>query len=160
MGAVLALLLISTVSAMTMAGPRVLQVIGEDFQVFSKLAVCNAQGIPVTAILLQGVIAILFVVSATFESVLIFSSFVLAINTLFSVVGVFVLRYKKLNIDGAYKTFGYPFSPLIYLAVTLWTLVYVLRENLQEGLMGLGIISVGIIIYYMSLNKNTRYPSD
>ena len=41
MGAVLALLLISTVSAMTMAGPRVLQVIGEDFKVFAKLAGCN-----------------------------------------------------------------------------------------------------------------------
>ena len=97
MGAVLALLLISTVSAMTMAGPRVLQVIGEDFTVFSKLARCNAQGIPVNAVLFQGTLAMFFIISATFESVLIFSSFVLAINTLFSVLGVFVLRFKKLN---------------------------------------------------------------
>ena len=34
MGTVLALLLISTVSAMTLAGPRVLQVVGEDFPLF------------------------------------------------------------------------------------------------------------------------------
>ncbi|MGB2042207.1 MAG: APC family permease, partial [Porticoccaceae bacterium] len=96
MGAVLAVLLISTVSAMTMAGPRVLQMIGEDFTIFSKLAQCNAQGIPVNAVLFQGALAMFFIVSATFESVLIFSSFVLAINTLFSVLGVFVLRFKKL----------------------------------------------------------------
>jgi len=155
MGAVLALLLISTVSAMTMAGPRVLQMIGEDFKVFSKLAVCNAQGIPVTAILVQGAIAIFFVISATFESVLIFSSFVLAINTLFSVFGIFILRYKKLNIVGAYRTFGYPVTPLVYLSVTLWTLVYVLRESPQEGLMGLAIIGVGTLIYYLSIDQKT-----
>ena len=153
MGAVLALLLISTVSAMTMAGPRVLQMIGEDFKVFSKLAVCNAQGIPVTAILVQGAIAIFFVISATFESVLIFSSFVLAINTLFSVLGIFILRYKKLNIVGAYRTLGYPVTPSVYLAVTLWTLIYVLRESPQEGLLGLAIIGVGILIYYLSTDK-------
>ena len=62
MGAVLAVLLISTVSAMTMAGPRVLQMIGEDFSVFSRLANCNNQGIPVTAVLFQGVLAIFFII--------------------------------------------------------------------------------------------------
>jgi APA family basic amino acid/polyamine antiporter len=109
----------------------------------------------VTAILVQGAIAIFFVISATFESVLIFSSFVLAINTLFSVFGIFILRYKKLNIVGAYRTFGYPVTPLVYLSVTLWTLVYVLRESPQEGLMGLAIIGVGTLIYYLSIDQKT-----
>jgi len=156
MGAVLALLLISTVSAMTMAGPRVLQVIGEDFKVFAKLAGCNRQGIPVTAVLFQGVLAVFFIISATFESVLIFSSFVLGVNTLFSVLGVFVLRYKKLNIAGAYKTFAYPAAPLIYLSVTLWTLAYVLISRPQEGLLGLGIIALGATIYFLSADKTAQ----
>ena len=38
---VLAGLLVSTVSAMMLAGPRVLQVIGEDFPLFSRLSVTN-----------------------------------------------------------------------------------------------------------------------
>ena len=92
MGAMLALLLISTVSAMTMAGPRVLQVIGEDFNLFAALARNNKHGVPMTAIIFQGLLALIFILSATFESVLIFSSFVLGVNTLFSVLGVFVLR--------------------------------------------------------------------
>jgi APA family basic amino acid/polyamine antiporter len=86
---------------------------------------------------------------------LIFSSFVLAINTLFSVLGIFVLRYKKLNIAGAYRTFGYPLVPLVYLAVTLWTLVYVLLKSPQEGLLGLAIIGVGVVIYFWSADKST-----
>jgi basic amino acid/polyamine antiporter, APA family len=153
MGAVLALLLVSTVSAMTMAGPRVLQVIGEDFRAFSRLAVCNSQGIPVTAVIFQGLLALFFILTATFESVLIFASFVLGVNTLFSVLGVFVLRFKKLNIKGAYKTFAYPLAPLIYLGVTLWTLTYVLLSRPQEGWMGIGVIIVGAGIYYLSADK-------
>ncbi|MBT5003528.1 MAG: amino acid permease, partial [Porticoccaceae bacterium] len=153
MGGVLALLLISTVSAMTMAGPRVLQVIGEDFTLFKKLSLVNGAGIPAIAIVFQSALAIIFIVSATFESVLIFSSFVLGINTLFSVIGVFVLRYKKLNVEGAYRTFGYPVVPLIYLAVTLWTLTYVLISRPQEGLIGLAIIIAGGLIYAVTANE-------
>jgi len=153
MGAMLALLLISTVSAMTMAGPRVLQVIGEDFKLFAALARNNKHGVPMTAIIFQGLLAILFILSATFESVLIFSSFVLGVNTLFSVLGVFVLRWRKMNIAGAYKTFAYPFAPLIYLGVTLWTLVYVLISRPIEGWIGVGMIIVGALIYFLSADK-------
>ncbi len=50
---ILALLLVSTVSAMTLAGPRVLQVIGEDYDGLSFLGRTNADGIPSTAIYMQ-----------------------------------------------------------------------------------------------------------
>ncbi|MGY8985390.1 MAG: APC family permease [Sphingomonadales bacterium] len=151
MGAILALLLISTVSAMTMAGPRVLKVIGEDFQFFSKLSHLSTNGIPTNAIIFQSLLASSFIISATFESVLVFSSFVLGINTLFAVLGVFVLRYKKLNIDGAYRTFSYPIAPLIYLGITLWTLIYVSVSKPQEAGMGIAIILSGGIIYLFSV---------
>ena len=153
MGGVLALLLISTVSAMTMAGPRVLQVIGEDFKLFSKLSHVNRNGMPTTAIIFQCLLALTFIISATFESILIFSSFVLGINTLFSVIGVFLLRYKKLNIEGAYRTFGYPVVPLVYLGVTLWTLTYVLISRPQEGFIGLAMIVAGGLVYLVSAKK-------
>jgi APA family basic amino acid/polyamine antiporter len=87
---------------------------------------------------------------------LIFSSFVLGINTLFSVLGVFVLRFKKLNISGAYKTTGYPVAPLIYLSVTMWTLAYVLISRPTEGLIGLGIIVLGGLVYAFSTNKTEQ----
>ncbi|MDC3263810.1 amino acid permease [Porticoccaceae bacterium] len=153
MGLVLALLLISTVSAMTMAGPRVLQVIGEDFKLFSVLSRCNRHGVPMIAIVFQGLLAVGFILSATFESILVFSSFVLGINTLFAVLGVFVMRWEKLNIEGAYKTFGYPVVPLIYLSVTVWTLAYVLISRPIEGGIGVTMIAAGGLLYRLSANK-------
>ncbi|PCJ46617.1 MAG: amino acid permease [Gammaproteobacteria bacterium] len=150
MGTVLSLLLISTVSAMTLAGPRVLQVIGEDFKVFEKLAVTNADGVPTRAIYFQSSIAAIFVLTSSFESILVFSGFALALNSFLAVAGIFVLRYKQPELERPYKTWLYPLPPLIYLAVTGWTLSYILIERQKEAGMSLGIIALGIIFYYFT----------
>jgi APA family basic amino acid/polyamine antiporter len=91
-GVVLALLLVSTVSAMTIAGPRVLQVIGEDFRGLSFLGRTNRDGIPSTAIYLQSVLTLLFILTSTFQSILVFAGFTLALNSFATVLGIFVLR--------------------------------------------------------------------
>lgn len=156
MGIGLALLLISTVSAMIIAGPRVLQVIGEDFALFGFLSSTNKNGVPVVAIVCLGSLSVVFVLTATFESILVFSGFILGINTLFTVVGVFVIRWRKLNIDGAYRTFGYPVTPIIYLLITLWTLSYILINRPEEGWAGIAMIITGLLMYLLSkkIEKN------
>ena len=95
MGITLSLLLISTVSAMLMAGPRVLQVIGQDFHLFRWLAKTNRDGIPMTAIWAVALLSVALVLSSSFESVLVFSGFILALNTFFAVGGIFVLRARQ-----------------------------------------------------------------
>lgn len=153
-GLVLSLLLISTVSAMTLAGPRVLQVIGEDFKVLNILSRKRKDGIPSTAIYIQSLIAIIFILSSSFESILVFAGFTLALNSFVTVIAVFVLRSKQPNLPRPYKTFGYPFTPLIYLALTGWTLYFVIINRPIEVLFSLGIILSGLIFYYISNRKN------
>jgi len=153
-GLVLSLLLISTVSAMTIAGPRVLQVIGEDFKVLNILSIKRKDGIPSTAIYIQSLIAIIFILSSSFESILVFAGFTLALNSFMTVIAVFVLRSKQPNLPRPYKTFGYPFTPLIYLALTGWTLYFVIINRPIEVLFSLGIILSGLIFYYISNRKN------
>src|SRR5690606_36189574 len=92
---VLSLLLVSTVSAMTIAGPRVLQVIGEDFAIFGRLARKNEDGIPAAAIYVQSGLALIFVLTSSFQSILLFSGFILGLNTVFAVAGVFILRWRQ-----------------------------------------------------------------
>ena len=149
-GLVLALLLVSTVSAMTIAGPRVLQVIGEDFPALGILARTNNDGIPSTAIYVQSVVAIAFIVSSTFESILVFAGFTLALNSFATVCSVFVMRWKNPELERPYKTFLYPLPPIIYLMLTAWTLWFVLLNRPQEGLFGIGIIGSGLLVYFLS----------
>jgi APA family basic amino acid/polyamine antiporter len=155
MGFILSLMLISTVSAMIVAAPRVLQVIGEDIKAFSFLSVKNKRGIPTRAIYFQSGLTIIFIVTASFESVLVFSGFILGVNSLFTVAGIFKLRRSQLQIHKTqyqtqYQTWGYPFTPLVYIAITLWTITFIMINRPLEAGIGLGMVVLGLIVYFFT----------
>ncbi len=158
MGLMLSLLLISTVSAMLMAGPRVLLVIGQDFPTFGWLAKTNASGMPFIAILSVVSLSMVLVLTSSFESVLVFSGFVLSLNTLLTVGGVFRLRALGLLNAERYQTWGYPVTPLLYLGLTLWTLIYILIQRPTEGLMGLLVVAIGGIFYGLTEAAKSKGP--
>jgi APA family basic amino acid/polyamine antiporter len=158
MGVILAVLLVSTVSAMIMAGPRVLQVIGEDFRTFAALARINKHGVPTTAIVLQSLVSLGFILTASFESILVFAGFTLGVNTFFTVLGVFVLRRTQPDLPRPFRTPLFPLPPLIFLAVTGWTLGYILKDRPQEGWMGIAIIGTGALFYAVTVWLGKRTP--
>lgn len=150
MGVVLALLLVSTVSAMIIAGPRVYQAIGQDHPLFSLLARTNKHGVPAFAIYAQGALTIVFILTSPFEFILLFSGFTLALNTFAAVLGLFVLRWRQPNLLRPFRAWGYPFTPLIFLALTGWTLWFVLTDEPRAGLLGLAVIAVGFVFYLLT----------
>jgi APA family basic amino acid/polyamine antiporter len=152
-GLVLAMLLISTVSAMTMAGPRVIQVIGEDYPAIGVLGKKNSNGIPATAIWIQSCVALLFILSSTFESILVFSGFTLALNSFVTIAGIFVMRYRQPDLERPYRTFLYPFTPLLYLVLTGWILGFTLVSRPLEALFSLGFIGSGLVFYWLAANR-------
>jgi APA family basic amino acid/polyamine antiporter len=152
-GAVLALLLISTASSMTVAGPRVLQVIGEDFAALSALGRQNADGIPHVAVWFQSLTAAAFVLLSGFQSILLFTGFTLALNSFATVAALFVLRHRRPDLPRPYRVPLYPLTPLIFLGVTGWTLVYVLRSQPAEGLFGLSLVLAGLLFYRLVLGS-------
>ena len=156
MGVVLALLLISTVSAMILAGPRVLQVIGQDFHALRFLARTNAHGVPLVAIGCQAVLAVSLVLTATFESILVFAGFTLGVSTLATVAGVFVLRWRRPALTRPYRLPLYPLPPLIFLGLMGWTLTYILLQRPMEGLAGVAILASGAVFYAVSRRLSRR----
>ena len=150
MALVLSALLVSTVSAMTIAGPRVLQVIGQDFRTLGFLSRTNNDGLPTMAIAVQSIVAMGFILTSTFEQVLVFSGFTLALSSLLAVAGIYVLRWRDPGRDRPYKTFGYPVTPMVYLLLTLWTLVYIVIQRPGEALSGVGLIAAGGVFYALS----------
>lgn len=147
MGVALALLLVSTVSAMTMAGPRVLQVIGEDFSAFRVLARTNSHGLPSVAVATQSILALAFIWTASFESILVFAGFTLGFSTFLTVLGLFVLRITRPELPRPYRLTAYPLPALVYLAITGWTLTYILMERSHEALAGVALIGAGAAFY-------------
>lgn len=150
-GLVFALLLISTVSAMTMAGPRVIQVIGEDYPALGFFGRTNRHGIPAVAIYTQTAVALTFILTSTFESVLVFAGFTMALNSSAAVFGVFVLRRRQPDLPRPYRTFLFPLPPLVYLTVMGWTLTFTLINRPAEALGSLAIIGSGLLFYFLTL---------
>ena len=145
MGLMLAVLLVSTVSAMVLAGPRVLQVIGEDFSALRALAATNSGGVPVRAIAVQCALSVLMIFTAAFDAILLFTGFTLALNTLAAVCGVFVLRRRGIPLR--FRMPLYPLPPLVFIAITLWTMIYLAGERPMEVLWGLVIVLAGAAFY-------------
>ena len=74
----------------------------------------------------------------------------MALNTLFTVLGVFVLRWRAPELARPYRTWLYPLPPLIFLAITGWTLVYTISQRPVEAIMSLGIIGSGALAYWLT----------
>jgi len=152
-GLMLATLLVSTVSAMVIAGPRALQVIGQDFHALRFLARENRHGIPAAAIAFQTAITLVLVLTSTFDAILVFASFTLALNTLLTVAGVYVLRRRKPELESSFKVPWYPWPMVIYVGITLWTLVFVVYERPVEALVGGALIVAGWLFYLISRDR-------
>jgi len=156
MALVISFLLISTVSGHIFVAPRIMQVIGEDYQTLSFLKRKSKQNIPVTAFVVQLFLMLLFIYSSTFEEVMVYSGFTLNLLTTLTVAGVFILRWKRKDLVRPYKTWGYPYTPAIFLIISLWTLFYVLIERPVESIIGLSITALGVAVYLYDRKISTK----
>ncbi len=158
MSIVISILLISTISAMVIAGPRVTQVIGEDMPILGFLSKKSSGGAPAIAITLQSAIALILIFTASFQSVLTYLGFTLTCFTSLTVIGLYVLRYTQPKLERPFRTKGYPITPFIFLALSLFTLYKVMEWKPTESLYGLLTIAAGLVAYfignYFSKQKN------
>jgi len=149
MAAIIALILTSTVSVMIYVGPRIVQVMGEDFPLLRKLSRRTEIGIPVNAILVQSAITLVYIYTATFQQALLYAGFTLNLITAVTVAGVFVLRRREPGIERPYRTWGYPWPPIVFLLLSAWSLTFMLIDRPQESLAGLLTLSAGLVIYLL-----------
>ncbi len=114
----LSLLLASTISAMVLAGPRVLQAMGEDIPSLRPLAARNRRGAPTRAVLLQQGLALSLILTDSFEAVLTFAGFTLSLFALLTVAGVMRLRRREPDLERPFRVPLYPLPPLVFVAIS------------------------------------------
>lgn len=153
---IISVLLVSTISSMVIVGPRVIQMIGEDYSIFRVLSRKNSNGIPVIAIVSQSLIALILLFSSSFDMIITYISFTLSLFTTLTVLGVFILRFQKPDLERPYKTWGYPVTPAIFLILNCWFLWFVFKGKPVAALVGLGVMAAGLVVYFAAkfLSKN------
>ena len=90
--------------------------------------------------------------TATFQAVVNYVQFSLALCSAMTVLGVFVLRWRRPNLPRPYKVWGYPLTPLIFLLISIWMLAHLLLDHGTRGpsLLGLATTLLALPIYFLS----------
>jgi basic amino acid/polyamine antiporter, APA family len=140
----IALGLLSVVSAMILAGPRVYYAMSCDrnfFPLFGKVR--PAHNTPVYAIGLQAAIAVIMLISATYQQLLIYIGFTLCLFAMLTVIGLMVLRWKENDRSVTYRTWGYPITPLVFIAGNLWIICFSILNQPLPSICGVATIAAG-----------------
>ncbi len=148
--------LISSISAMMWVGPRVTMVMGEDNALLGVFSRTARNGVPVNAMLFQLLVVTVLLLTQSFEAVLDFIQFSLTFCSFLAVLGVIVLRYRQPNLPRPYRAWGFPITPLLFLAVTGFVLAHVLVERPLQSIASLFTMLAGLLIYALSVRLSKR----
>jgi len=146
------LILLSSISVQMMIGPRVCYAMAKDKVIFRALETISKQyQTPYVAIILQTAIAV-FYTFIGFDAILqmlIYMGFALSIFPFLAVLGMVYGRYKHPEIPRPFKVPFFPAVPVIYLVLSLCIMVATLVTQTIPSLFALGVIAVGIGIFYL-----------
>lgn len=152
--ALIAFALLSSISALIILGPRVYYAMAKDgyfFRVFSE--VHPVLRVPSKSIILQCLIAVLMVMSGTFDQILTYMGFCLGIFPIFAVIGVFKLRNSN---GGAYRMPAYPVPPLVFVVISTLILVLAYLERPIESTVAVVTVGLGIPFYSFFARSRRR----
>jgi APA family basic amino acid/polyamine antiporter len=147
--------LVSTIGSMIIVGPRVMKRMASDYKEFNYFAKDNRNNVPVRAILLQSGIAIILLLTSSFENIITTIGFILSIFTTLTAIGLIILRIKEPQAKRPLKTPLYPLTPILFVVFNLWTIAYLLRDKYEIVFAGLIFLAAGLIIY-LFLNKSKK----
>ncbi|MFH0800147.1 MAG: amino acid permease [Pseudomonadota bacterium] len=131
-----------------MTSPRVLYAMAKDGHFFSRLARIHPKyKTPHVAIVAVALWGCILCVSGTFEQLFTYVIFGFWIFMALTVGGVIILRKKRPDIVRPYRTWGYPWTPVLFIASAVFLIINSFIMSFWNSLVGLGIIATGIPVY-------------
>jgi APA family basic amino acid/polyamine antiporter len=149
MGGIISLLLVSTISSMVFTGPRVLAKMFETIPSMQGLSKREADGNPRRAIVIQWVVSLVLLFVMDFPQLIYYIAFTLSLFTMFTVLGMMILRFREGKPEG-YKAWGYPVTPILFLITTGAVALFFIQDKPTESLYGLSTAAIGFLFYFLS----------
>jgi basic amino acid/polyamine antiporter, APA family len=154
MGVVSIISLAASISAMTLAGPRVYYAMARDGLFFSQTATVHRRyRTPSSAILAQAVWSSLLVLTATADTLVNYTGFAIVLFSGIAVVALFVLRRREPGAPRPFRAWGYPIAPAIYALASAAILVNGLYRSPAATGAGALIIAAGLPVYLVFRRK-------
>ncbi len=153
------LIMVSTfgcINGLVMAGARVYYTMAQDGLFFKQAAKLNGNAVPQWALWSQAVVASLLCLSGRYGELLDMVSFVVVIFYVLTIIGIFILRKKRPDIERPYKAFGYPFLPFIYVLMGLSFCILLVMFKPEYTWPGLIITLLGVPLYFIAVRNKSN----
>jgi len=147
------LIMVSTfgcINGLVMAGARVYYTMAQDGLFFKQAATLNKNAVPQWALWSQAVVAALLCLSGRYGELLDMVSFVVVVFYVLTIIGIFILRKKKPEMERPYKAFGYPVLPLIYVLMGTSFCILLVMFKPEYTWPGLIITLLGVPLYFFA----------
>jgi APA family basic amino acid/polyamine antiporter len=135
----------SATATCTLSGARVYLAMAQDGVFFKRMAVIHPKWrTPAFSLIGQGIWAAVLTISGRYDQLYTYVIFGMVLSYTLTVIGMFLLRWKRPEISRPYRCTGYPWLPAIYVLVGLaWTLNTIITRP-TEALWGAGIVLAGV----------------
>ena len=132
-----------------LSGARVYYAMACDGVFFNNVTKLNKYGVPGVSLWVQAIWSTVLCLSGTYSQLLDYVIFAALIFNILTILAVFVLRFKRPDLERPYKTLGYPVIPAIYIGLCVFIEIVLLIYKPAYTWPGLIIVMAGIPIYYL-----------
>jgi basic amino acid/polyamine antiporter, APA family len=143
------IMLLSSLSAYLLIGPRVLYAMAEAGQFPAMAAqLTRKASTPATATAIQLVVTLILLWIGSVESIILYAGVGLSIFSMLAMSSIFVLRRTRPDLPRPFRTPGYPITPALYLVLTGMMTLAAFAQRPQVSSYALLSILAGVPFYY------------
>lgn len=151
--------IIGTLNGCFLTSPRVYYAQARDGLFFRKFGEIHPRyQTPSFAILAQGAWAAVLLITGSYETLVDYAMFALWLSYALMVAGLIVLRQTRPDLPRPYRMWGYPVTPILFLAITAWFLINMLWTRPVPSLAGVALIATGVPVYFVWAKSRWHQP--
>jgi basic amino acid/polyamine antiporter, APA family len=144
-----------------LTGARIYYAMAKEKAFFASLADVHPRfRTPAVSLTAQGIWASLLVLTGTFEELFTYVVFVSWIFYALTAAGVFVSRNRFPELIRPYRTWGYPWTLILFIAFSVYLVANTLIESPRESFIGIVIVLVGVPAYWYWARKASKPHAD
>jgi APA family basic amino acid/polyamine antiporter len=157
---VIALACFGAMASCTLSGARVYYAMARDGVFFQRMAQVHPKWrTPAFSLIGQALWACLLTVSGRYDQLYTYVIYGMVLSYTLTVIGMFVLRWRRPEIPRPYRCTGYPWLPAIYVLLGAWWTVNTIVERPKEALAGTIIVLIGVPGYLYWKRQSRRRPA-
>ena len=161
LSAMIAISCFSAAATCTLSGARVYMAMAQDGAFFRSMAVVHPKWrTPAFSLIGQGIWAAVLTLSGRYDQLYTYVIYGMVLSYTLTVIGLFILRWKRPDVPRPYRCTGYPWIPAIYVLVGgAWTLNTIITRP-WEAFWGTAIVLLGVpgYLYWKRTNGRRTQP--